>query len=384
MELFKDLFKTSAIGYRGLPYSLFKKYVQDDSATITECAEIADKATDVIFNYIGDDYKAAYCYSPQLCIIKITISSPQSIKIISQKIKTIEKEITLYTMYNNVKCKINNGLRIEIPLKNRLTIGFYDCINDPLAASMHLPLLIGRDADNKHFYIDLAEAPHMLVAGATGSGKSVCVNNCILSLLKYNSPDKLKLILIDPKQVEFSQYRGIKHLQKPIATDPTTALSYLKWAVDEMNKRYNKMTWKGARNINERPEMFPRLVIVIDELSNLIQTSKKEIEFYIETIAAKGRACGIHLIVATQNPTSKVITGRIKANIPTRLAFTTSSITDSKVIIDYGGAEKLNGKGDGLYVAPGIFNAKRFQSAYVSDEEIQSAVYYLKYGVVKK
>lgn len=382
MGLFKKLF--SDTGYRGLPYGLFNKNISDIEKIEAECEELAEKATDVVYSYIGNTYQATYSYSPQLCIIKVKVNSLESIKKINNKVKAIQKDIELYTMYNNVKCTIDNGLRIEIPLKNRMLVGFDDCVNDTLAKSMHLPLLVGRDDNNQQFYIDLADAPHILVAGATGSGKSVCVNNLILSLLKYNSPEQLKLILIDPKQVEFSQYEGIKHLAKPIVTTPEMALQHLKWATDEMDKRYSKMTRKGVRNINECLTLFPRLVIVIDELTNLILSSKKDTEYYIETLCAKGRACGIHLIVATQNPTSKVITGRIKANIPTRLAFTTASITDSKVILDYGGAEKLNGKGDGLYKSPSSTQTTRFQSAFVSDIEIQNAIKYLKYGVLPK
>lgn len=381
-KIIDSLFPNEPTKYRGLPSALFCDYKYDSAAFEAECTALAEKVSEVL-RHKGLNFSGTYKYTASLCVLKIEFSDLASIEKANKKIKEIEKDISLYTR-RNANCALDKGITVEIPLSQRLTIGFKWCFNDNTANTMQCPLIIGQDTDNQPFYIDLAEAPHILVAGATGSGKSVCLNNIILSLIKYNSPKQLQLMLIDPKSVEFQQYRGLKHLAKPIITGPENALKALLSAENEMNKRYLKMAFKGIRNINEHPEMFPRLVIIIDELASLMMTNKKETEQCIESLAAKGRACGIHLIVATQNPTSKVITGRIKANIPTRLAFTTSSIADSRVILDYGGAEKLTGKGDGLYKAPTETGFKRFQSAYVSDKEIQQAVAYTRFGVMPK
>ena len=236
--------------------------------------------------------------------------------------------------------------------------------------------------------------PHVLIAGATGSGKSVCINTLIMSIIYKYSPDEVKLIMVDPKVVELSVYNGIPHLLIPVVTEPKKAASALNWAVAEMGERYKKFAATGVRdltaynkrideakrrgNIEGLPEKLPKIVIIIDELADLMMVANAEVEDAIVRLAQLARACGIHLVIATQRPSVNVITGIIKANIPSRIAFAVSSGTDSRTILDSNGAEKLLGKGDMLFAPYGSPNPIRVQGAFVSDEEVSAVVDFLK------
>lgn len=226
--------------------------------------------------------------------------------------------------------------------------------------------------------------PHLLIAGATGSGKSVGLNSFLLSLLYNNSPKELKFIMIDPKQVELSTYNGLPHLLTPVITDPEKAATALRWAVAEMNRRYKVCAEAGHRNIQDynsdkkTAEKMSKIVVVIDELADLMMTAQKEVEASICRIAQMARAVGIHLIVATQRPSVDVITGLIKANIPTRIAFTVASSVDSRTILDSNGAEDLLGNGDMLYLSGSIGKPVRVQGIYVSSKEIERVTNRLK------
>lgn len=306
----------------------------------------------------------------QIYKFNFVVKTIQGATKLPNKLKAIANTCDIMLQINGTRAEIKNGLTVEIPKTNRMVRGIkYTLLSK--YEDYSLPCSLGFDTDNEPLVIDLAKAPHLLIAGSTGSGKSVLVNDIIMSLITYRAPFDMQLVLIDPKQVEFSIYENLPHLAEPIVTSTYSALQTLSNAVDEMENRYRIMAQNGYRSLEECTDLFPRLVIVIDELSNLIEFSKGDTELLIETLLAKGRACGIHLIVATQNPTRKVITGRIKANIPSVVALTTASITDSKVILDYGGAEKLQGKGDALYKSPTEIGFKRFQSAYISTEEIK-------------
>jgi DNA segregation ATPase FtsK/SpoIIIE and related proteins len=227
--------------------------------------------------------------------------------------------------------------------------------------------------------------PHVLIAGQTGSGKSVCINAIITSILYRATPDEVRMILIDPKVVELSIYNDIPHLVCPVVTDPKKASSALQWAVTEMDSRYRKFADLGVRDIKgynkalpaDQPRM-PQMVIIIDELADLMMVAPGEVEESICRLAQLARACGMHLVIATQRPSVNVITGVIKANIPTRIAFSVASQVDSRTMIDRGGAEKLLGNGDMLFVPPGINKAMRVQGAWVSDEEVHAVVNYIK------
>ena len=230
--------------------------------------------------------------------------------------------------------------------------------------------------------------PHGLIAGATGSGKSVCINSILVSLLYKASPDELKMLLIDPKMVELAPYNRIPHLVSPVITDVKAATAALKWAVEEMERRYELFAHTGVRDIKrfnelakrnkQYSDMLPYLVIVIDELADLMMMSPADVEEAICRIAQKARACGIHLIIATQRPSVDVITGLIKANVPTRVAFSVSSSVDSRTIIDGSGAERLLGKGDMLFLENGSSKPVRLQGTFVSDDEIDDIINHVR------
>ncbi|MBO4385112.1 MAG: DNA translocase FtsK [Clostridia bacterium] len=273
------------------------------------------------------------------------------------------------------------AIGIEIPNKATAMVRLREVLDtgDFYSSSSPLTFALGKDIAGKPVYADLEKMPHMLIAGSTGSGKSVCINGIILSTIYKSSPDEVRMILIDPKVVELSIFAPVPHLYCPVVTDPKKAAGVLKWACNEMDQRYIKMSKINARDLKrynvlqEDPaDRMPRLVIIIDELADLMIVSAKDVEESIARLAQLGRACGIHLIVATQRPSVDVITGLIKTNIPSRIAFAVSSATDSRVILDMGGAEKLLGHGDMLFHPNGAAKPIRAQGAYVSDEEVEN------------
>ncbi len=288
------------------------------------------------------------------------------------------------------------GVRIEAPIPNKNAVGIevpnaekaMVTLREILESSSFqnskskLNVALGRDIQGEATCADLAKMPHLLVAGTTGSGKSVCLNTMIVSLLYNAKPDEVKLIMIDPKKVEFTVYRSIPHLLVPVVADPRKAAGALSWAVAEMDKRYALFADKGVRNLQgynnyalaEGLPKMPQIVIIIDELSDLMMAASNEVEDSICRLAQKARAAGMHLIVATQRPSVDVITGLIKANIPSRIAFAVKSQIDSRTIIDTQGAEKLLGNGDMLYCPVGLSKPVRVQGSYVSDEEIERVI----------
>jgi len=248
-------------------------------------------------------------------------------------------------------------------------------------------MALGKDVAGKPIIADLATMPHMLIAGATGSGKSVCINSIIMSMLYKASPDEVKFIMVDPKAVELVVYNGIPHLAIPVVTDPKRAAGALDWAVREMMKRYKLFSEAGCRDIKSynlkvqksgEGEPLPQYVIVIDELANLMMTSPKEVEDSICKLAQLARAAGMHVVIATQRPSVDVITGLIKANIPTRIALSVTSQVDSRTIIDHGGAEKLLGRGDMLFAPIDASKAQRVQGCFLSDDEVHAVVDFIK------
>lgn len=278
---------------------------------------------------------------------------------------------------------------IEIPNRTRLTVSLREIIDSPQfkSATSKLNVALGKDISGNVTCTDLAKMPHLLIAGTTGSGKSVCLNAMIISILFNSTPDEVKLIMIDPKQVEFTVYRDIPHLMVPVVSDPRKAAGALAWAVSEMTKRYKMFSEKGVRDIKgynkmaaKDPEMTPmhQIVIFIDELSDLMMVAQNEVEDSICRLAQMARAAGMHLVIATQRPSVNVITGIIKANIPSRIALFVSSQVDSRTIIDTAGAEKLLGNGDMLFSPVGLSKPVRLQGCYVSDEEVERVVDFIK------
>ncbi|MBI4435669.1 DNA translocase FtsK [Candidatus Uhrbacteria bacterium] len=275
---------------------------------------------------------------------------------------------------------------IEVPNNKVATVTLRDVMETPefQSASGKSPLAIplGKDVSGSCYSIALEKMPHMLVAGATGSGKSVCLNTLIVSWLYQNGPDDLKLILVDPKRVELTAYNGIPHLLVPPIVSVDDTINALKWTVREMERRLDLLSKVGARNIegyNEKSqERMPRIVVVIDELADLMSASGREVEGAIVRIAQMARAVGIHLVVATQRPSVDVITGLIKANVPGRIAFAVASQTDSRTILDQSGAEKLLGRGDMLFTSADVAKPKRLQGAFISPNEVEEVVKFLR------
>jgi len=279
-----------------------------------------------------------------------------------------------------VGIEVPNKVKDNVTLKEILQSEEYQTLDS------NIPLSLGKDITGKTIISSIDKMPHLLIAGATGSGKSVCINTIIMSILFKAHPDDVKLLLIDPKVVELNIYNGIPHLLIPVVTDPKKAAMALDWAVSEMERRYKLFADNNVRDIksynlkfsNKPEEKLPNIVIIIDELADLMMVAAKEIEDYICRLAQMARAAGMYLIIATQRPSVDVITGTIKANIPSRISFAVSSQIDSRTILDMSGAEKLLGKGDMLFFPSHLSKPVRVQGAFVSDEEVKKVVDFLK------
>ncbi|MEE6452286.1 DNA translocase FtsK [Gottfriedia acidiceleris] len=310
------------------------------------------------------------------------------------KITNLQDDIKLSLAARDIRIEApipgRSAIGIEVPNKESKPVYLRELVSQDkfLQSESPLTVALGLDIGGEPVYADISKMPHGLIAGATGSGKSVCINSILVSILYKAKPHEVKLILIDPKMVELAPYNHIPHLISPVITDARAATAALKWACEEMDRRYDLFAHAGARDIKRFNDLakkkgayndeLPYLVIIIDELADLMMVSPGDVETYICRIAQKARACGIHLLVATQRPSVDVITGIIKSNIPTRIAFTVSSQVDSRTIIDIGGAEKLLGRGDMLFLDNGKSQAIRLQGVYVSDDEIEHVVEIVK------
>ena len=312
-------------------------------------------------------------------VTQFTLRPEEGVKL--SKITTLKNDLTLALATDSLRLEApipgKDLVGVEIPNDKRTVVHLREVLESSEFAKLKssLRLAIGRDVAGNAVVADVAEMPHLLIAGATGSGKSVGMNTFLLSLLYQNSPDDLKFILVDPKRVELAAFNGIPHLLTPVITDAEKALAALRWAVAEMMRRYSELSNKGCRNINEyneqQEEKMPKIVIVVDELADLMMRQfKKDTEAAICRLAQMARAVGMHLIIATQRPSVDVITGLIKANVPTRIAFAVTSSVDSRTILDSTGADDLLGKGDMLYSNSTLARPRRIQGIFVSSDEI--------------
>lgn len=361
----------------------------NDAGMGQELREKADLLQEVLKSFNVDARITNIARGPS--VTRYEVQPAAGVKV--SRITSLSNDIALNFAVEGVRIEApipgKPAIGIEVPNTHRDTVSLRELLESPKFTEnkSRLAFGVGKDIAGNVIIGDIAKMPHMIIAGATGSGKSVCTNSIIMSILYHAAPDEVKLILIDPKIVEFRVYDGIPHLLIPVVTDPKKAAGALNWAVQEMLKRYDIFAQNGVRNLGEfntlckkNPELerMPQIVICIDELAELMMTASKEVEDAICRLAQLARAAGMHLIIATQRPTTNIITGLIKANIPSRIALSVKAQIDSRVILDTGGAETLLGYGDMLYLPNGQPKPVRVQGCYVSTEEIERVVSFIK------
>ncbi|MCI6233275.1 MAG: DNA translocase FtsK [Selenomonas sp.] len=363
---------------------LEKKVKKQNTALEMEIQENAQTLSQTLHDFHVDAKIINACHGP--AVTRYELEPAPGVKV--SKITNLADDLALSLAAFSVRIEPIPGkaaIGIEVPNKELEGVRLREVLENPKfeQAKSKLTCGLGMDIGGQPIFADLAKMPHLLVAGATGSGKSVCINTLITSILFKAKPDEVKFILIDPKMVELSNYNGIPHLMVPVVTEAKKAASVLNWAVQEMEKRYAKFAEHNVRNMGTYNEHFPdakmpAIVIIIDELADLMMVAPHDVEDAICRLAQKARAAGIHMVLATQRPSVDVITGIIKANIPSRISFAVSSQIDSRTILDASGAEKLLGKGDMLFYPVGAAKPRRVQGAFISDEEVEHLLDFIR------